>query len=112
VEDLGKLLGDGTLDPFSEKPLQWHAARALERITGKTKGDLNGPESVSALVEWKKWYDTEIRPKDEPKTDEPKTDEPKTDEPKTDEPKTDEPKTDEPKTDEPKTDEPKKDGNP
>ncbi len=107
VEDLGKLLGDGTLDPFSEKPLQWHAARALERITGKTKGDLNGPESVSALVEWKKWYDTEIRPKDEPKTDEPKTDEPKTDEPKTDEPKTDEPK-----TDEPKTDEPKKDGNP
>ena len=83
IEDLGALLGDGTLDPFSEKPLQWHAARALERITGKTRGDLNGSASASALAAWRKWYDTEIKPKpDEPKPDQPKSDEPKSDEPK------------------------------
>ena len=100
IEDLGALLGNGTIDPFSEKPLQWHAARALERITGKSHGDLNGDDSSSALAEWKKWYESEIKPKEEPKEEEHKDHDHKGEENKDHDDKKEEPKKEEPKKEE------------
>ncbi len=62
VSDLGALLGDTTADPFSERELRWHAARALERITGEDRGSLNERDPTPAITKWRIWYDKEIKP--------------------------------------------------
>ncbi len=64
IEGLGKLLADETNDPFSQRKLSWHSARALERIEGARKdGALDGDEKQvqAALEAWRKWYHDDFK---------------------------------------------------
>lgn len=66
IDGLGKLLDDQTtIDPSTQHTLAWHAARALERIRGESKGNLEGdekddqqkPTEVSTTITmWQTWY--------------------------------------------------------
>ena len=62
VEEIGKLLNETELNPWTNKSVAWHAARALERITKKSQGSLDGDDKVTAetIKGWQKWYDGEI----------------------------------------------------
>lgn len=57
IEELVKYVDDSTEDKSSGKHYKWFIARALERITGETKGTLTGATNDvnKTLEEWKKW---------------------------------------------------------
>ena len=61
VEPLGKLLGDTEANPATQLQVAVHAARALERILGTSRGSLSGSgdDVNTAVASWKKWWTTE-----------------------------------------------------
>jgi HEAT repeat protein len=61
VGPLGKLLADTESNVSTELQVGVHAARALERILGVSRGALTGSseEVSSAVAAWKKWWGTE-----------------------------------------------------
>ena len=61
VEPLGKLLGVSEVNPATQLQVAVHAARALERILGTSKGALAGStdEVTAAVASWKKWWTAE-----------------------------------------------------
>jgi HEAT repeat protein len=61
VESVGKLLSVTDQNPASQQQVAVHAARALERILGTTRGSLtgSGEDVASAVASWKKWWTTE-----------------------------------------------------
>jgi len=58
VEPLGKLLVDTEVNPSTQTQVGQHAARALERILGESKGPLtgSGADVTSSLDAWRKWW--------------------------------------------------------
>ncbi len=61
VEPLGKSLSVSEVNPATQLQVAVHAARALERILGESKGTLTGStEEINASVAaWKKWWTAE-----------------------------------------------------
>jgi general secretion pathway protein G len=58
VEPLGKLLSDAEMNPSTQTQVGVHAARALERILGESKGPLtgSGTDVTASLDAWRKWW--------------------------------------------------------
>lgn len=61
VEPLGKLLSMTEMNPSTQLQVGVHAARALERILGESKGALtgSGTEVTTAVNDWRKWWTAE-----------------------------------------------------
>jgi general secretion pathway protein G len=72
ADDVGKLLTEQELNPFTHKTVAWHAARSLERLLNTSKGVLEGDEAAvkETLTAWTKWYDTEVSKRNIDKTKE------------------------------------------
>lgn len=64
IDRLGELLEVETMDSWTRAHVQDHAALALERITGESKGDPFNPveeQRLNALNGWRAWLDAEHR---------------------------------------------------
>ncbi len=61
VDALGKLLSNDKRNPYTEQSVGVHAARALERITGESKGSLAGEQQAidASLKLWREWWTAE-----------------------------------------------------
>ncbi len=61
AEGLSKLLKNAEVNPYSQQQVAVHAARALEKILGVSRGALEGDASTVAasLEAWRKWWDGE-----------------------------------------------------
>ncbi|HTF56768.1 MAG TPA: type II secretion system protein GspG [Planctomycetota bacterium] len=61
MKPLGKLLSDSEKNPSTNLQVAVHAARALERISGESKGTLVGSDVdiVAGLDAWRKWWGAE-----------------------------------------------------
>jgi type II secretory pathway pseudopilin PulG len=61
VDGLGKLLDSSKVDPFSQQQLGVHAARALEKILGESRGPLEGDAVTlnGSLAAWRTWWGAE-----------------------------------------------------
>lgn len=59
TDALGKLLNDNEQNPYTQKTVSFHAARALERVLGEAKGALDGDDKTvnETLAAWRKWWD-------------------------------------------------------
>ena len=62
IDALGEQLAGTEIDPVSRRSIGNHVARALEQITGETKGNLNGDPTArnEALQEWKDWNSSRV----------------------------------------------------
>jgi len=61
VKPLGKLLSNSEVNPSTKLQVAVHAARALERISGESKGTLVGSDVdiAAGLDAWRKWWNAE-----------------------------------------------------
>ncbi len=61
VDALGNLLMKDRKDPYSSQVLGVHAARALEKVMGESKGALEGDQTTinASLLAWRKWWGAE-----------------------------------------------------
>ncbi len=61
-DEVAKLLLEQEQNPFTQKTVSWHAARALERILKTSKGALEGDDATvkETLAAWAKWADGEV----------------------------------------------------
>lgn len=61
VEGLGKLLKNSEVNPYTQQSVAVHAARALEKILGTSRGALEGEITTvnTSLEAWRKWWDGE-----------------------------------------------------
>ncbi|MBI2933345.1 MAG: type II secretion system protein GspG [Planctomycetes bacterium] len=65
-EGLGKLLSKNDKNPYTDQTVAVHAARALERIAGESKGPLEGDQGgiTATLDQWRTWWAAEKTKKD------------------------------------------------
>lgn len=60
-DGLGKLLKNAEVNPYTQQSVAVHAARALEKILGVSRGALEGEVTTvnTSLEAWRKWWDGE-----------------------------------------------------